>query len=135
MFKLMFGLQWKEFNRGKAVGGKLVGKILKWFGIVYFAIMSFMMGIIVSFPIEEDSVAPFLYVNKQLIYVFAYLIVIRYFVQSLPVLNIKALMLTPLLKTKIVRFSLLKTVLTYFNIKKTVLGIFLEWGWGHFLCG
>ncbi len=33
MFKLMFGLQWKEFNRGKAVGGKLVGKIFKWFGI------------------------------------------------------------------------------------------------------
>jgi len=113
---MMFGLQWKEFNRGKAVGGKLVGKIFKWAGIVYFAFMAFMMGIIASFPIEEDSVAPFLYVNKQLIYVFAYLIVMRYFVQSLPVLNIKALLLTPLLKTKIVRFSLLKTVLTYFNI-------------------
>ena len=124
MFKLMFGLQWKEFNRGKAVGGKLVGKILKWFGIIYFAFMAFMMGIIASayggplaeFPLKEDSIAPFLYVNKQLIYVFAYLIVMRYFVQSLPVLNIKALLLTPLLKTKIVRFSLLKTVFTYFNI-------------------
>lgn len=124
MFKLMFGLQWKEFNRGKAVGGKLVGKIFKWVGIVYFAFMAFMMGIIASayggplaeFPLKEDSIAPFLYVNKQLIYVFAYLIVMRYFVQSLPVLNIKALLLTPLLKTKIVRFSLLKTVLTYFNI-------------------
>ena len=124
MFKSMFGLQWKEFNRGKAVGGKLVGKIFKWVGIVYFAFMAFMMGIIASayggplaeFPLKEDSIAPFLYVNKQLIYVFAYLIVMRYFVQSLPVLNIKALLLTPLLKTKIVRFSLLKTVLTYFNI-------------------
>ena len=124
MFKMMFGLQWKEFNRGKAVGGKLVGKIFKWAGIVYFAFMAFMMGIIASayggplaeFPLKEDSIAPFLYVNKQLIYVFAYLIVMRYFVQSLPVLNIKALLLTPLLKTKIVRFSLLKTVLTYFNI-------------------
>ena len=124
MFKLMFGLQWKEFNRGKAVGGKLVAKIFKWFGIIYFAFMAFMMGIIASayggplaeFPLKEDSIAPFLYVNKQLIYVFAYLIVMRYFVQSLPVLNIKALLLTPLLKTKIVRFSLLKTVLTYFNI-------------------
>ena len=86
--------------------------------------MAFMMGIIASayggplaeFPLKEDSIAPFLYVNKQLIYVFAYLIVMRYFVQSLPVLNIKALLLTPLLKTKIVRFSLLKTVFTYFNI-------------------
>ena len=124
MFKMMFSLQWKEFNRGKAVGGKLVAKIFKWVGIIYFAFMAFMMGIIASayggplaeFPLKEDSVAPFLYVNKQLIYVFVYLIVMRYFVQSLPVLNIKALLLTPLLKTKIVRFSLLKTVLTYFNI-------------------
>ena len=116
MFKLMFGLQWKEFNRGKSVGGKLFVKILKWLGIIYFALIAFSMGIIASSPIEEDSVAPFLYVNKQLIYVFAYLIVMRYFIQSLPVLNIKALLLTPILKTQIVRFSLLKTVLTYFNI-------------------
>ena len=124
MFKMMFSLQWKEFNRGKSVGGKLVAKIFKWLGIIYFAFMAFMMGIIASayggplaeFPLKEDSIAPFLYVNKQLIYVFAYLIVMRYFVQSLPVLNIKALLLTPLLKTKIVRFSLLKTVFTYFNI-------------------
>jgi len=124
MFKMMFSLQWKEFNRGKAVGGKLVAKILKWFGIIYFAFMAFMMGIIASvyggplaeFPLEEGTTAPFLYVNKQLIYVFVYLIVLRYFVQSLPVVNIKALLLTPVLKTQIVRFSLLKTVLTYFNI-------------------
>ena len=124
MFKIMFSLHWKEFNRGKSVGGKLVAKIFKWLGIIYFAFMAFMMGIIASayggplaeFPLKEDSIAPFLYVNKQLIYVFAYLIVMRYFVQSLPVLNIKALLLTPLLKTKIVRFSLLKTVFTYFNI-------------------
>ena len=124
MFKMMFGLQWKEFNRGKSVGGKLLAKILKWFGIIYFAFMAFMMGIIASryggpsmeLPVEEDTIAPFLFLNKQLIYVFAYLIVIRYFIQSLPVLNIRALLLTPILKTKIVRFSLLKTVFTYFNI-------------------
>ena len=124
MFKMMFSLQWKEFNRGKAVGGKLVAKIFKWIGIIYVAFMTFLMGIIVSayggplaeFPLEEGTTAPFLYVNKQLIYVFVYLIVMRYFVQSLPVVNIKALLLTPVLKTQIVRFSLLKTVLTYFNI-------------------
>ena len=124
MFKMMFGLQWKEFNRGKSVGGKLVAKILKWFGIIYFAFMALGIGFIASayggplaeFPLTDDTIAPFLYVNKQLIYVLAYLIVMRYFIQSLPVLNIKALLLTPLLKTKIVRFSLLKTVLTYFNI-------------------
>ena len=124
MFKMMFSLQWKEFNRGKAVGGKLLGKILKWFGIIYVAVMAFLIGIIASFyggplaefPLEDGTTAPFLYVNKQLIYVFVILIIMRYFIQPLPVLNIRSLLLTPLLKTKIVRFSLLKTVLTYFNI-------------------
>ena len=121
---MMFSLQWKEFNRGKAVGGKLLGKILKWFGIIYVAVMAFLIGIIASFyggplaefPLEDGTTAPFLYVNKQLIYVFVILIIMRYFIQPLPVLNIRSLLLTPLLKTKIVRFSLLKTVLTYFNI-------------------
>ena len=122
MFKLMFGLQWKEFNRGKAVGGKLVTKIFKWFWIIYFALMSFLMAIIVALPSNDKAVEslkgddPFSLVNSQLIYFFAYLVVIRYFIQSLPILNIKSLLLTPLLKTKIVRFSLLKTVFTYFNI-------------------
>ena len=48
MFKIMFSLQWKEFNRGKAVGGKLVAKIFKWIGIIYVAFMTFLMGIIAS---------------------------------------------------------------------------------------
>ena len=124
MFKMMFGLQWKEFNRGKSVGGKLLAKILKWFGIIYFAFMAVGLGFIASryggplmeFPVEKDTIAPFIYVNKLLIYVFIYLVVLRYFVQSLPILNIKALLLTPVLKKQIVRFSLLKTVFTYFNI-------------------
>ena len=124
MFKTVLSLQWKEFNRGKSVGGKLVAKILKWFWIIYFAFMSVMMGIIASayggpsmeFPIKENSTAPFEFVNGQLIYFFAYLIVMRYFIQSLPVLNIRALLLTTISKKEIVRFSLLKTVLTYFNI-------------------
>ena len=75
MFKMMFSLQWKEFNRGKAVGGKLVAKIFKWIGIVYLAFAAFGMGIIASayggplaeFPFEEGTTVPFLYVNKQLI--------------------------------------------------------------------
>ena len=93
MFKTVLSLQWKEFNRGKSVGGKLVAKIFKWFWIIYFAFMSVMMGIIASayggpsmeFPIKENSTAPFEFVNGQLIYFFAYLIVMRYFIQSLPV--------------------------------------------------
>ena len=109
-------LNWKEFNRSKSLGGKTVAKVFKWIGIVYFAILSLAWGIILSWPKEEDVMAPFLYINKQLIYCLVYLVVMRYFIQSLPVLNIKPLLLTPLLKKKIVRYVVLKTVPTYFNI-------------------
>ena len=122
MFKTVFSLQWKEFNRGKSVGGKLATKIFKWFWIVYFALMSFLMSIIVALPSNDNEFEnlrgddPFSFVNSQLIYFFAYLIIMRYFIQSLPTLNIRAFLLTPILKKNIVRFSLLKTILTYFNI-------------------
>ncbi len=116
MFKMFLKLNWKEFNRSKSLGGKTVAKVFKWIGIVYFAILSLAWGIILSWPKEEDVMAPFLYINKQLIYALVYLVVMRYFIQSLPVLNIKPLLLTPLLKKKIVRYVVLKTVPTYFNI-------------------
>ena len=116
MFKVFLKLNWKEFNRSKSLGGKTIAKILKWLGIIYFAFLSIAWGIILSWPKEDDVMAPFLYINKQLIYAIAYLVVMRYFIQALPVLNIKSLLLTPLLKKKIVRYVLLKTVPTYFNI-------------------
>ena len=119
MFKTVLSLQWKEFNRGKSVGGKLAAKIFKWFWIVYFALMSFLMSVIVALPSNENEFDnlrgddPFSFVNSQLIYFFAYLIVMRYFIQSLPVLNIRSFLLTPILKKDIVRFSLLKTILPF----------------------
>ena len=113
MFKMFLKLNWKEFNRGNSISTKLVAKIFKWFWIIYFAFMSVMIGIIASayggptmeFPLEEDSAIPFLYVNKQMIYFFAYLIVMRYFIQTLPFLNIKSFLLTPLLIFRSLRIS------------------------------
>ena len=104
-------LNWKEFNRGASISTKLVAKILKWFWIIYFAFISMGLAVIAS-----DLSEPFLYVNKQLIYFFIYLIVIRYFVQSLPVLNIKSFLLTPIKTKNIIRYVILKTFPTYFNL-------------------
>ena len=80
MFKMFLKLNWKEFNRGNSISIKLVAKIFKWFWIIYFAFISFMIGIIASayggptmeFPLKEDSAIPFLYVNKQMIYFFSH---------------------------------------------------------------
>ena len=111
MFKMFLKLNWKEFNRGASISTKLVAKILKWFWIIYFAFISMGLALIAS-----DLSEPFLYVNKQLIYFFIYLVVIRYFVQSLPVLNIKSFLLTPIKTKNIIRYVILKTFPTYFNL-------------------
>ena len=111
MFKMFLKLNWKEFNRGASISTKLVAKILKWFWIIYFAFISLGLAVIAS-----DLSEPFIYVNKQLIYFFIYLIVIRYFVQSLPVLNIKSFLLTPIKTKNIIRYVILKTFPTYFNL-------------------
>ena len=83
MFYTFLKLQWKSFFRGESVGADITTKIFKWFWIVYFALIIPSLGFLTyevlkeSFEIED----PFLFINKQLIYAFVYLIVLRYFVQ------------------------------------------------------
>ena len=112
MFKMFLKLNWKEFNRGASISTKLVAKIFKWFWIIYFALIS----VPIAYNASKYDEQPFLYVNKQMIYFFAYLIVMRYFIQSLPVLNIKSFLLTPIKTKNIIRYVILKTFPTYFNL-------------------
>ena len=116
IFELMFitflKLQWKSFFRGESVGADITTKIFKWFWILYFTFLTPLLGIITFDVLKDDFEIedPFLYLNKNLIYVFAYWIVIRYFVQPVPVISIKPLLLTPISKTKIVRHTLGKSI-------------------------
>ena len=118
MFITFLKLQWKSFFRGESVGADITTKIFKWFWIVYFALIIPSLGFLTyevlkeSFEIED----PFLFINKQLIYAFVYLIVLRYFVQSIPVVSLKALLLTPISKTQIVRNALGKSIFSFFNL-------------------
>ena len=118
MFYTFLKLQWKSFVRGESIGAEIMTKIFKWFWIVYFTFIIPALGFLTyeflkeSYEIED----PFLFINKQLIYAFVYLIVMRYFVQSIPVVSVKTLLLTPILKTQIVRNALGKSVFSFFNL-------------------
>ena len=118
MFITFLKLQWKSFFRGESVGADITTKIFKWFWILYFAFLTPLLGIITFDVLKDDFEIedPFLYLNKNLIYVFAYWIVIRYFIQPVPVISIKPLLLTPISKTKIVRHTLGKSIFSFFNI-------------------
>ena len=122
IFELMFitflKLQWKSFFRGESVGLDITTKIFKWFWIVYFALIIPALGFITYDVIKEslDIKDPFLFINKQLIYAFVYFIVLRYFIQPIPVVSLKALLLTPISKSQIVRHALGKSIFSFFNL-------------------
>jgi len=111
-------LQWKSFFRGESVGLNVMTKVLKWFWIVYFGFITPLLGVLTYKVLKEklEIEDPFLYLNKNLIYVFAYWIVMRYFIQPIPVVSIKPLLLTPISKSQIVRHALGKSIFSFFNI-------------------
>ena len=113
VFKFLY-LSWKSFFRGEDIGVNIMTKMFKWFWIVYFAFMAPLLGFITIFVIEEQGIEdPFLFLNKNLIYVLIYLVVIRYFIQKVPVISIRPLLLSPIPKSKIVRYALNKTIFSF----------------------
>ena len=116
VFKFLY-LSWKSFFRGEDIGVNIMTKIFMWFWIVYFAFLAPLLGFITIFVIKEQGIEdPFLFLNKNLIYVLIYLIVIRYFIQKVPVISIRPLLLSPIPKSKIVRYALNKTIFSFYNV-------------------
>ena len=88
MFQLT-SLQWKSFFRSAALAGNLFSKIMTWFWIIYLTGMALLLGIGTPFVLTTDEFGiedPFLFLNKNLIYVFVYWVVIRYIFQKIPIL-------------------------------------------------
>ena len=91
-------------------------KIVMGFVAAYFSLIFIAAGIGVFFIIKEElKLDPLETVNKFIIYYFVADLLIRYFLQKMPVLNIKPLMTLPIKRDTIVHFTLGKTVLSYFN--------------------
>ena len=87
MFLKFTYLQWKSFFRGEDIGVNVMTKIFKWFWIVYFALMAPLFGFITNFMIKEQGIEePFLFLNKNLIYVLIYFVVIGIYSKS-PVIS------------------------------------------------
>ena len=116
MFKHFIKLEWKSFLRSASFGTSLAMKILMGFFAVYFMILFVGAGI-GAFYIIKDKVQlePLAVVNKFMIYYLDLDLLIRYFLQKMPVLNIKPLLTLPIKRNTIVHFTLGKTALSFFN--------------------
>jgi hypothetical protein len=116
--KQFLSLEWKQFRRSSFFEKGLVIKILMLLAALYFASIAILAGVGVFFIFkktlpEED---PFKMINTFLIYWVLGDLALRYFLQQLPVLNIKPMLILPIKRNLVIRFLLLKTSFSFFNI-------------------
>ena len=110
-------LQWKSFTRGSGFATGLAQKILLGFAWIYFAAIFISLAYVAFWGVQEElGEDPLPVVSGYLLYAFAFWIVLRYFLQKMPIVNIQPLLVLPISKKRIVRFGLLKTVFSFYNI-------------------
>jgi hypothetical protein len=115
MFKKFLFLEWKAFIRSKSFATSLALKIFMVLGAIYFAVCFLIMGIAAFYILKKQNLEPLETVNQFLIYYLLIDLVLRYFLQKIPVMNIRPLLTLPIGKATMVNFSLGKTVLSFFN--------------------
>lgn len=115
MIKKFIYLEWKAFIRSASFGKNLAMKIIIGFFMIYFSLIFIGMGVGAFYVLKDMKLEPLVTVNKFLIYYFLFDLIIRLLMQSIPVLNIKPLLVLPFKKPTIVHFSLGKTALSFFN--------------------
>lgn len=116
MFKLFLKLEWKAFFRSASKGFNIGMKILMGFFALYFIVMFVIAGVGAFYIIKKEfHLEPLSIINKFLIYYLVIDLVIRYFFQKMPVINIKPLLTLPIKRSTIVHFALGKTVTSFFN--------------------
>ena len=111
-------LEWQQFTRAAYFQKSLAIKILMGFLVLYFGGTALLIGGLIYFIAEDaaPNVDPLVTVNNLLVIWVALDLLLRYFLQQLPVLNVKPLMAMPVQRTKVVRFVLLKSLSSFFNI-------------------
>lgn len=115
MFKKFFSLEWKSFTRSASFKANVVLKVFMVLGALYFIAVFLMLGIGSYFILEKLELEPFPTVNRFLIYYLVIDLVIRFFLQKMPVMNIRQLLTLNIPKGTIVKYTLGKTILSFFN--------------------
>ena len=117
MLKHFISLEWKSFFRSASFKVNLVLKIFMFIGVFFMLLYALAIGVGAYFIIEEFvDPDPLKIVNKFLIFYLAADLVMRYFIQKMPIVNIKPLLYLPLKKDQVVSFGINKTMISFFNI-------------------
>ncbi len=117
MIKRFIALEWKQFTRSAAFGSSLAAKILIGFFAVYLIVCFLFAGVGAYFIIEKafPGADPLVVVNNYILFWFLLDLTVRFFIQKLPVMNVKPFMGQPINRSTIIHYLLGKTTLSFFN--------------------
>ena len=117
MFKRFLSLEWKQFSRSSYFQKGIAIKILLILAALYFGGCFLVLGTSAFFILEDTfpKEDPVTIVNNYLIFWFLIDIAYRYFMQQLPVMNIKPYMIIPIKRKTVIHFLLGKTTVSFFN--------------------
>ncbi|MDX5585623.1 MAG: DUF5687 family protein [Aureibaculum sp.] len=117
MISRFLSLEWKQFFRSSYWQKSMALNILMVFLALYFIVIFLSLGLGL-YPIlkkQFPDADPLLIVNGFLFYWLLADLVMRFFLQKLPVMNIKPLLTLPIKKSKILHYVLGKSAISFFN--------------------
>jgi hypothetical protein len=117
MIKHFIKFEWKQFFRSSYWQKSIGLNILMAFLALYFMLTFLVLGISL-FPILDDQFPdsdPLLILNGFLFYWFLADLLMRFFLQKLPVMNIKPLLVLPIKRSEILHYVLGKSAVSFFN--------------------
>lgn len=117
MIRNFIKFEWKQFFRSSYWQKSIALNILMAFLAIYFLVIFLAMGVglyplLKKFFPESD---PLIVVNGFLFYWFLGDLLMRFFLQKLPVMNIKPLLVLPIKRSRILNYVLGKSCLSFFN--------------------
>ncbi|MCG2610344.1 DUF5687 family protein [Flavobacterium sp. SM15] len=116
MLKHFITLEWKSFLRSASFSTNVALKIFMIIGALYFGGCFLVLGAASYYMLEDYGLKPLETINQYLIYYFFFDLLLRFFMQKTPVMNIKPLLYINIKRKSIVNFALGKTLLSFFNV-------------------
>jgi len=117
MIKHFMHFERKQFFRSSYWQKSIGLNILMAFLALYFMLTFLALGISL-FPILEEQFPesdPLVILNRFLFYWFLADLLMRFFLQNLPVMNIKPFLVLPIKRSKILHYVLVKSAVSFFN--------------------
>ncbi|MCP4974566.1 MAG: hypothetical protein GY931_00260 [Maribacter sp.] len=117
MFKHFVSLQWKSFFRSSNLGKSLALKILMGFFAVYLMVSFAGLGVALFFILKKiyPDVDPMLTLSGYMLFWVLIELFVRYFMQKLPVMDIKPMLINPIKKSSITHYILAKSGFSGYN--------------------